>query len=37
MQAEGKPVEALPVLQPCEALSINTVDELAIVERELNP
>ncbi len=32
---EGKPVEALPVLQPCEALSINTVDELAVVEREL--
>jgi UDP-N-acetylglucosamine diphosphorylase/glucosamine-1-phosphate N-acetyltransferase len=32
---EGKRVEALPVLQPCEALSINTVDELAIVEREL--
>jgi UDP-N-acetylglucosamine diphosphorylase/glucosamine-1-phosphate N-acetyltransferase len=32
---EGKRVEALPVLQPCEALSINTVDELAVVEREL--
>ncbi|HEV2971632.1 MAG TPA: NTP transferase domain-containing protein [Pirellulales bacterium] len=32
---EGKLVEALPVLQPCEALSINTVDELAVVEREL--
>ena len=35
LQAAGKRVEALPVLQPCEALSINTVDELAIVEREL--
>ncbi|HEV3415245.1 MAG TPA: NTP transferase domain-containing protein [Pirellulales bacterium] len=33
--SEGKPVEALPVLQPCEALSINTVDELTVVEREL--
>jgi UDP-N-acetylglucosamine diphosphorylase/glucosamine-1-phosphate N-acetyltransferase len=32
---EGKRVDALPVLQPCEALSINTVDELAVVEREL--
>jgi bifunctional UDP-N-acetylglucosamine pyrophosphorylase / glucosamine-1-phosphate N-acetyltransferase len=35
LKGEGKPVEALPVLQPCEALSINTVDELAVVEREL--
>jgi UDP-N-acetylglucosamine diphosphorylase/glucosamine-1-phosphate N-acetyltransferase len=35
MLSEGKRVEALPVLQPCEALSINTVDELAVVEREL--
>ena len=33
--AEGKPVLALNVLQPCEALSINTVEELAVVEREL--
>ena len=33
--AEGQPVVALNVLQPCEALSINTVDELAIVEQEL--
>jgi UDP-N-acetylglucosamine diphosphorylase/glucosamine-1-phosphate N-acetyltransferase len=32
---DGKRVEALPVLQPCEALSINTVDELAVVESEL--
>lgn len=29
---EGKKVEALPVLKPCESLSINTLDELAIVE-----
>ena len=35
LRAEGKIVEALAVLQPCEALSINTVDELAIAEREL--
>ncbi|HEX4000320.1 MAG TPA: NTP transferase domain-containing protein [Pirellulales bacterium] len=32
---DGFPVLALSVLQPCEALSINTVDELAVVEREL--
>jgi bifunctional UDP-N-acetylglucosamine pyrophosphorylase/glucosamine-1-phosphate N-acetyltransferase/UDP-N-acetylglucosamine pyrophosphorylase len=35
LKAEGKLVEALPVLQPCEALSINTVDELAQVEAEM--
>ena len=29
LRSEGKLVEALPVLQPCEALSINTADELA--------
>ena len=28
-------VEALPVLQPCEALTINTVDELQLVETEM--
>lgn len=33
--AAGKQVEALAVLQPCEALSINSVDELAGVEEEL--
>lgn len=33
--ATGKRVEALPVLKPCEALSINTVDELAAVEAEM--
>jgi bifunctional UDP-N-acetylglucosamine pyrophosphorylase/glucosamine-1-phosphate N-acetyltransferase/UDP-N-acetylglucosamine pyrophosphorylase len=29
---EGKAVRALPVLKPCEVLSINTVDELKTVE-----
>jgi bifunctional UDP-N-acetylglucosamine pyrophosphorylase/glucosamine-1-phosphate N-acetyltransferase/UDP-N-acetylglucosamine pyrophosphorylase len=33
--AAGKRVEALPVLKPCEALSINSVDELAAAEQEL--
>jgi bifunctional UDP-N-acetylglucosamine pyrophosphorylase/glucosamine-1-phosphate N-acetyltransferase/UDP-N-acetylglucosamine pyrophosphorylase len=33
--AAGKRVEALPVLKPCEALSINSVEELAAVEQEL--
>jgi bifunctional UDP-N-acetylglucosamine pyrophosphorylase/glucosamine-1-phosphate N-acetyltransferase len=33
--AAGKRVEALPVLKPCEALSINNTDELAAVEQEL--
>ena len=33
--AEGQLVEALPILQPCEALSINTLDELAAVEAEM--
>jgi hypothetical protein len=28
-------VEALPVLQPCEALTINTVDELKLAEAEM--
>lgn len=35
LKAEGKRVEALPVLQPCEALSINTLDEAALVEAEM--
>lgn len=33
--SEGKDVRALPVLKPCEALSINTVEELAIVDAEM--
>src|SRR5262245_33425808 len=28
LKSEGKSIEALAILQPCEALSINTVDEL---------
>lgn len=32
LQAWGEDVRALPVLKPCEALSVNTVDDLAIVE-----
>lgn len=35
LRREGKRVEALPVLAPCEALSINTVEELADVEAEM--
>jgi bifunctional UDP-N-acetylglucosamine pyrophosphorylase/glucosamine-1-phosphate N-acetyltransferase/UDP-N-acetylglucosamine pyrophosphorylase len=33
--ARGRIVRALPVLQPCEALSVNTVEELLAVEREI--
>lgn len=32
---EGKEVRALAVLKPCEALSINTIDELKVVEAEM--
>jgi bifunctional UDP-N-acetylglucosamine pyrophosphorylase / glucosamine-1-phosphate N-acetyltransferase len=35
LKAAGKRIEALPVLQPCEALSINTADELQLVEAEM--
>jgi len=35
LRAQGKLVQALPVLQPCEALSINNMDELAEVEAEM--
>jgi bifunctional UDP-N-acetylglucosamine pyrophosphorylase / glucosamine-1-phosphate N-acetyltransferase len=35
LKAEGKLVQALSVLQPCEALSINTADELVQVEAEM--
>jgi bifunctional UDP-N-acetylglucosamine pyrophosphorylase / glucosamine-1-phosphate N-acetyltransferase len=34
--AQDKEVRALPVLKPCEALGINTLEELAAVEAELN-
>jgi bifunctional UDP-N-acetylglucosamine pyrophosphorylase / glucosamine-1-phosphate N-acetyltransferase len=33
--SQGKEVRALPVLKPCEALGINTIDELGAVEAEL--
>lgn len=33
--AAGKEVRALAALKPCEALSINTVDDLAVVEAEM--
>jgi bifunctional UDP-N-acetylglucosamine pyrophosphorylase/glucosamine-1-phosphate N-acetyltransferase/UDP-N-acetylglucosamine pyrophosphorylase len=33
--AQGKEVRALPVLKPCEALGINTLEELAAAEAEL--
>lgn len=35
LKSEGKLVEALPVLKDCEALSINTVEELQLVEVEM--
>ncbi len=35
LKADGQPVDALCVLQPIEALSINTKEELAIVEAEM--
>jgi bifunctional UDP-N-acetylglucosamine pyrophosphorylase/glucosamine-1-phosphate N-acetyltransferase/UDP-N-acetylglucosamine pyrophosphorylase len=35
LQAQGKEVRALPILLPCEALSVNTVEDLAVVEAEL--
>jgi bifunctional UDP-N-acetylglucosamine pyrophosphorylase/glucosamine-1-phosphate N-acetyltransferase/UDP-N-acetylglucosamine pyrophosphorylase len=36
LDAAGRRVEALPILKPCEALSINSVDELARVEQEIS-
>ena len=33
--ASGEAVEAIPALQPCEALSINNLEELAAAEQEL--
>lgn len=35
LRSQGKPVLALPVLKPCEALSINDPAELQLVENEL--
>jgi bifunctional UDP-N-acetylglucosamine pyrophosphorylase/glucosamine-1-phosphate N-acetyltransferase/UDP-N-acetylglucosamine pyrophosphorylase len=36
LKSAGEPVEALCVLEPCEALSINTVDELKAVEAQMS-
>ncbi|MDP6443897.1 MAG: NTP transferase domain-containing protein [Pirellulaceae bacterium] len=36
LSGENKDVRALPVLRPCESLSINTIDELAAVEAEMS-
>lgn len=35
LRAEGKDVRALPVLKPCESLSVNNMAQLAIVENEM--
>ena len=35
MQQAGKDVRALPVLKPCEALSVNNMAQLAVVEGEM--
>ena len=35
LREAGKPVEALPVLQQCESLSINNPDELKMVDKEM--
>ncbi len=35
LKTAGKPVLAWPILEPCEALSINSVDELGVVEAEM--
>ncbi len=35
LKSDGKDVRALAVLQPCEALSVNSKDDLEIVEAEM--
>lgn len=35
LRKENKDVRALPILHPCEALSVNTLDELRAVEAEM--
>ncbi len=35
LKSAGRNVDALPVLEPCESLSINTIDELSIVEAKM--
>ena len=35
LRKDGRKVDALPVLQSCESLSINTIDELKLVEDKM--
>lgn len=35
LRKAGRKVDAIPVLQPCESLSINTIDELGLVEAKM--
>jgi hypothetical protein len=35
LKGEGQEVLAMPALSPCESLSINTLEELAVVEAEM--
>ena len=35
LRESGRPVEALPALQPCESLSINNTDELRLVDDKM--
>lgn len=35
LASQGKEVRAVPVLKPCESLGINTLDELAVAEQEM--
>ncbi len=35
LRESGRPVEALPILEPCESLSINNLDELKIVDETM--
>lgn len=35
LKRQGKEVRALAVLEPCESLSVNTLDDLRIVEDEM--
>ena len=35
LRKAGRPVEALPVLRPCESLSINNPDELRLVDKKM--
>ena len=36
LASQGKEVRAVPILKPCEALGVNTLDELAAVEQEMH-